>query len=206
VDWETWGVYVAVVTAICVTPGPAVLFVITQASWRGPRAGVAGVLGIETANLVFWTLSAFGLAAMIAASHTAFVALKWAGALYLAWLGIQAIRGSFKPDSPVEPARVAANAFRDGLVVGLSNPKSLLFFLALLPQFVDPSRPALPQIAILAVTGSGIDLTTNTIYALLAGAFRRALAQSRARRWFDRGIGAVFLALAGAAAVLRRAS
>jgi threonine/homoserine/homoserine lactone efflux protein len=204
--WETWGLYAAVLVVVCVTPGPSVFFVVTQASWRGPRAGVAAVLGIETANLIYWTLSAFGLAAAISASQALFFALKWAGALYLAWLGLQAIAGSFRPaPAAADAPRVAKRAFRDGLVVGLSNPKAMLFFVTLLPQFIDPTRTALPQVAALTATGVVVEMTTNSGYALGAGALRKALARSPVRRWFDRTIGAVFLALAGAAAFLRRA-
>jgi threonine/homoserine/homoserine lactone efflux protein len=206
-SWETWGLYVLVTVASCVVPGPNVLFIVTQATWRGPQAGLAAVLGIEAANLVYWTLSALGLAAAIAASQTAFLALKWTGAAYLAWLGFQAIVGSFRPaPASSEAPLVAAKAFRDGALVGLSNPKSMLFFVMLLPQFIDPARPMLAQIAVLTATGVAVDLAINGGYALFAGVLRRALARSAARRWFDRTAGVVFLGLAGATALLRRAA
>lgn len=206
-SWETWSVYAVVLIVVCVTPGPNVLFVVTQATWRGPRAGFAAVLGAETANLIYWALSAFGLAAAIAASQTLFLALKWAGALYLAWLGIQAIIGSFKPAPEATDApRVARAAYRDGLIVGLSNPKSMLFFVMLLPQFIDPTRPAAPQIAVLTATGIVAEIVINAAYALFAGALRNAFARSGVRRWFDRTVGVLFLTLAGATAFLKRVS
>jgi threonine/homoserine/homoserine lactone efflux protein len=205
VSWEVWSVYAAVVAVICITPGPAVLFVVSQSGWRGARAGVGAALGIESANSVLWMLAALGLVAVIAASHTVFVTLKWAGAAYLAWLGVQAIRGSFKPAAPLIEARASRAAYRDGVVVGMSNPKTLLFFVAFLPQFIDPAAPGYRQIAKLAVTAMGIDLAVLAVYALSAGWLRRVLARAGVRRWFDRGVGAVFLVLAGAAVALRRA-
>lgn len=135
------------------------------------------------------------------------MALKWAGVLYLAWLGFQAIAGTFKPaHSPAPSERLARFAYRDGLIVGLSNPKAMLFFVALLPQFIDPSKPAFAQILILALTGLAIDFTTLSGYAFAAGAFRRALAGMRVKRWFDRTVGGAFLSLAAIAALYRRAA
>ncbi len=204
---EVWGLYLVAYLLVCVTPGPNVLFVMSQSVWRGRTAGLTAALGIETANVVFWALSALGLAAAIAASQSLFMILKWVGAAYLAWLGIQAIAGSFKPaDAHAPNPRAADNGFRDGLVVGLSNPKALLFFIALLPQFVDPARPALAQILTLALTSVVIDFSTNAAYALAAGAMRRVLARGSVRRWFERCVGGVFLWLAAAAALYRRAA
>lgn len=204
--WEIWGVFAAVALAVSVTPGPAVLFVTSQSAWRGRRAGLAAALGIESSNVVYWTLSALGLAAAIMASQALFMALKWAGALYLAWLGIQAIAGSFKAaGAPAPPARLARFAYRDGLIVGLSNPKAMMFFVALLPQFIDPARPALPQIVLLALTGLAIDFTALSGYAFAAGVLRRTLSGSGVKRWFDRAVGGAFLSLAAVAALYRRA-
>lgn len=206
--WEIWSVYAALCLAVSLTPGPAVLFVTSQSAWRGRAAGFAAVLGIESANIAYWTLTALGLAAVIAASQTLFMILKWAGALYLAWLGIQAIAKSFKPADITAPdARLAArHAYRDALIVGLSNPKAMLFFVALMPQFVNPAEPALAQIGVLAATGVAIDATVNSGYALAAGALRRAFSGSGVKRWLDRAIGGVFLSLAAVAALYRRAS
>ena len=129
--------------AISVAPGPNVLFVMTQSTWRGRRAGFFAAAGIETANSLYVLLSAIGLAGVIAASGAAFEIIKWAGAGYLAWLGFQAIRHSFDPGdpAPLSTGGASVKACRDGLVIGPGNPKTILFFLALFPQFIDPARP-----------------------------------------------------------------
>jgi threonine/homoserine/homoserine lactone efflux protein len=205
-SWETWGVYLAAYAVVCLTPGPAVVFVTSQSAWRGRRAGLAAALGIETSNLAFWMLTLLGLAAVATASHTVFLALKWAGAAYLAWLGVQAIRGSFKAEPEVAaPPPAAGAAWRDGFVVGMSNPKALMFFVALAPQFIDPSRAAAPQIAVMAATGMLVDFSINSGYALAAGTLRRALSGTGVKRWFDRAVGGLFLSLAAVAALYRRA-
>ena len=205
--WETWTLYAAAYLVVSLTPGPAVLFVTSQSAWRGRRAGLAAALGIESANVVFWILTALGLATLITASHAVFLTVKWIGVLYLAWLGYQAIAGSFKARDLVEkPERAVSNAFRDAFVVGMSNPKALLFFVALVPQFVDPTQAALPQVTILALSGLCIDFSIIAGYALAAGSFRRMLENSAVKRWYDRGVGGLFIGLAALAALYRRAT
>ena len=202
--WASWGVYVITYALVCVTPGPAVLFVTTQSAWRGRSAGIRAAGGIATANIVFWVLSALGLAAAIAASETAFAILKWAGTFYLTWLGIRAITGSLgRVETVMSRADGHAHPYRDGLLVGLSNPKGLLFFLALLPQFIDPARPAPQQILILAATSVLIDFPTNAAYALAVGQMRGLVRRTHIARWLERGVGAVFLSLAAATALHR---
>jgi homoserine/homoserine lactone efflux protein len=205
--WAVWSVYVFAYALVCLTPGPAVLFVTSQSAWRGRSAGVRAAAGIASANIVFWILSALGLAAAIAASQAAFMALKWGGAVYLAWLGVRAIAGSFGPAdaSPLETS-VNLHPYRDGLFVGLSNPKGMLFFVALLPQFIDPAKPALAQILILAATSVLVDFPINAGYALAAGRLRGLLNHGGAKRWLERGVGGAFLSLAAATALYRRAA
>jgi homoserine/homoserine lactone efflux protein len=204
---EVWAIYFVAYALICVTPGPAVLFITSQSAWRGPAAGVMAALGIETANTIFWALSALGLAAAIAASQALFMIIKWAGAAYLAWLGVAAIAGTFKREVAAAPQiRAARHAFRDGLVVGLSNPKAMLFFVALLPQFIDPTRVVFSQTLLLAVTSLMISFAVNAGYAFAAGALRRVFSRGSVKRWFDRCIGGIFLWLAAAAAFYRRAA
>lgn len=199
--------YIGLVIAIAVAPGPNVLFVMTQSAWRGPRAGFHAAAGIETANSIYVLFSAIGLAGLIAASGAAFEAIKWAGAAYLAWLGFQAIRSSFlNRETPVRPTGEASSrAYRDGLMVGLGNPKTILFFLALLPQFIDPARPVWSQSLALGAIAVSIDLLVQVLYALTGGMLSKALSHKPVKRWFERGVGAAFIGLAGAAALVRRA-
>jgi homoserine/homoserine lactone efflux protein len=199
--------YIALVVAIALAPGPNVLFVMTQSAWRGPQAGLAAAGGIETANSFYVLCSAVGLAGLIAASGAAFEVIKWAGAAYLAWLGFQAIRSSFSTSAPpvLEPGAASAKAFRDGMMVGLGNPKTILFFLALFPQFIDPARPVWLQSLVLGAIGIAIDFGVQVLYALAGGLLSKALSRNAVKRWFERGIGGAFIALSAVAAMARRA-
>ena len=195
---------------MCLTPGPAVLFVISQAAWRGPQAGIAAAGGIAVGNLAYYILSALGLVALIAASHAVFVALKWIGAAYLVWLGFAAIAASFKSAGPAAPAEVprrpASHSFRDAVIVQLANPKAMMFFVALLPQFIDPERDVTLQLAVLGATTTVTELAVLGGYTVLASAGRKAVAGEAASRWLKRGVGGVFLALGATAALYRRAA
>jgi homoserine/homoserine lactone efflux protein len=162
-------------------------------------------LGINAGNLVYYALSALGLLAVIAASGAAFAVLKWAGAAYLAWLGASAIYASFRTAETNPQAAPGAASFRDGLVVQLANPKALLYFLALLPQFIDPARPVAAQTAVLALIGCTVEMLVLGGYAAFAHLVRQRLAGEGVRRWVQRGTGAAFLGLAAFAAAWRRA-
>lgn len=200
--------YLLMTTAVSFIPGPSVLFVTSQSIWRGWRAGLAAGLGIQTGNAIYYILTGLGLASLIAASGTVFTVLKWAGAGYLAWLGVMAIIGSFRETGTVSPvaAKPAANGFRDGFLVAASNPKSLLYFIALLPQFMDPTQPILRQALILGVIGCGIDFIADACYAFAGAALARGMSRPAIRRWFERGVGGVFLSLAAMTALYRRAA
>jgi homoserine/homoserine lactone efflux protein len=195
--------YTALTLLVCLTPGPAVLFVVGQASWRGPRAGFAAAFGILVGNLVYWALSAFGLIAVIAASGTFFMALKYAGAVYLAWLGVTAIISTFRPVSAPPSQRPAMHGFRDGALVQLANPKAVLFFVALLPQFIDTDGAVTGQILILCLVGSIIEISVLSLYSLVGAALSSVMRKPAVRKWFDRSIGVLFIALAALAATYR---
>ena len=204
----TLAAYIGLVIAISLAPGPNVLFVMTQSAWRGRRAGFWAAGGIETANSIYVLCSAVGLAGLIAASGAAFEIIKWAGAAYLAWLGFQAIRSSFRETGPEPEAMSEASrrAFRDGFVVALGNPKTILFFLALFPQFIDPARPVWLQSLALGFLGIAIDLAVQILYATVGAVLSSALSRKPVKRWFERGVGGAFMGLAVAAALVRRAA
>ena len=200
--------FLVVTTLTSFVPGPAVIFVMSQAAWRGPRAGVLAGLGIQTSNATYFLLSGLGLASIIAASGTAFMIVKWLGAAYLLWLGLTAIRQSFRKDmsSALPVGRQSFSGYRDGFLVGFSNPKAILYFVALLPQFIDPARGILEQTVVLGVIAVTIDFIADVAYALAGGALSRTLNRPSIRRWFERGIGGVFVGLSAAAALYRRAA
>ena len=200
--------FLALTSLVSIAPGPSVIFVASQAAWRGPKAGIAAGLGIQCANALYFTLSGLGLASLIAASGTAFSLIKLVGAAYLAWLGLSAFLQSFRknPEPAAQLGKAGKSAFRDGVLVALGNPKSILYFVALLPQFLDPSQPLWPQIILMGAVGCSIDFFADIAYAFLGGALSRLLNRPRVRRWYERGVGSVFIGLSALTALYRRAA
>jgi homoserine/homoserine lactone efflux protein len=200
--------FLLVTTLSSFLPGPSVIFVMSQAAWRGPRAGALAGLGIQTSNAIYFVLSGLGLAGVIAASGAAFMIIKWLGAAYLLWLGILAIRQSFRKDmaATLTVGKQSLSGYRDGMLVGFGNPKTILYFVALLPQFIDPTGPILQQTLVLGAIAICIDFIADIAYALAGGALSRTLNRPSIRRWFERGIGGVFVGLSAATALYRRAA
>jgi threonine/homoserine/homoserine lactone efflux protein len=202
---STWLLYVAAVFVLTVTPGPSVLMCVSTAVNLGPRKALITSLGSTSAIVGLMTLSALGLGALLAASETLFTALKWAGAAYLAYLGVRAL---LAPASDIQVAGGAVaggrRLFAQGFLVGLSNPKALLFFGALFPQFLNPAAPQLPQFLVLGATFVFFELGWLTVYALTAARAQRWLQQPQRARQFNRLTGAVFLLAAGLLATSKR--
>lgn len=202
---STWLLYVAAVFVLTVTPGPSVLMCVSTAVNLGPRKALITSLGSTSAIVGLMTLSALGLGALLAASETLFTALKWVGAAYLAYLGVRAL---LAPASDIQVAGGAVaggrRLFAQGFLVGLSNPKALLFFGALFPQFLNPAAPQLPQFLVLGATFVCFELGWLTVYALSAARAQRWLQQPRRARQFNRLTGAVFLLAAGLLATSKR--
>jgi threonine/homoserine/homoserine lactone efflux protein len=193
----------AVVTGlVSLMPGPQMVFVMTQAAWRGPRAGAAALAGLQLGNATWFVMAGLGLGTLALAWPGAFTALTAAGALYLAWLGIQALKGAGRhagTQPSVEAPRVSGrHALRDSLAVSLSNPKSLVYVLALLPPFVDPRLPVAPQLALLAAIAIALDLTVGAVYVAAGGGLSAVMNRRTVRLWFERAIGTIFLVLAAA--------
>jgi len=187
---------------VSLVPGPQMVFVMTQAAWRGPRAGAAALAGLQLGNATWFVMAGLGLGTLALAWPGAFTLLTAAGALYLAWLGLQALRYAGRHGDPTEahgaPQRATRHALRDSLAVSLSNPKSLIYVLALLPPFVDPLQPVAPQLALLAAIAISLDLSVGLIYVAAGGGLSAAMSRAAVRRWLERGIGTIFLVLAAA--------
>jgi homoserine/homoserine lactone efflux protein len=203
---QTWIAFVILETALCFTPGPAVLYVVSTALGRGPRAALGGALGIVACNTFYFLLSALGVAAVILASQRLFIALEWIGGAYLVWLGLRML---LRRPSPVDAVAVerpqgsAAAALLRGFGVQAANPKAIAFFVALLPQFIDARVPVSGQVLVLAMTSVLIELGVLSFYtwvAVRAG----ALAGKRWTAMLERVAG-VFLIAAGARLALWRA-
>jgi len=198
---ELWLAFCATEAVLCFTPGPAVLFVTSVAMARGMRGGFAGALGILAGNLFYFALSGTGIAAVILASGRLFTVLKWFGASYLFWIGVRMLVSRARPAAPIATQPVS-RSFGRGFVVQAANPKALVFFVALLPQFIDPTQPVGLQLVILGASSVVIECAVLTLYAAVA-ARARAVAGQRWSAPLER-IGGGFLVAAAARLALVR--
>lgn len=171
---------------LAVTPGPGVVYIVTRTLAQGRRAGLASVAGVALGNLGNAVGASLGLAALFALSAAAFTLVRIAGAAYLVWLGIEALRASWTGPSPTHPGRDPADRrriFRDGFAVALLNPKTALFFAAFLPQFIDPQGSAIAQSLGFGLVFVAIAASTDAVYVLAAGACLGRLSLGSGRRW-----------------------
>jgi threonine/homoserine/homoserine lactone efflux protein len=184
-DASRLGALLGVASVLIVVPGPGVLFIIGRGVRLGRRAAMATVVGHDLGLLVQAFLVAAGVGTIVQRSITVFTVIKLAGAAYLVWLGVQAIRTRREPTvhSGDEPGRSGRNRhLRQGFVVGFTNPKGFLLFASVLPQFVDPSAgPVFSQMAILGMACVGVALVSDSTWALLAGTAQRWFARSPRR-------------------------
>jgi threonine/homoserine/homoserine lactone efflux protein len=159
-------------TILCLSPGPAVLLVLSVSLTRGLPSGLWASGGILTANTLYFLLSATSLGAILLASWELFFLIKWIGAGYLIWLGVKMFvaRGPGATQAAAHPApmRTGQRTFLHGLIAQGANPRALVFFTAILPQFVNPAKPLAPQIAVLAVTSILIEFAVLAAYAALS--------------------------------------
>lgn len=204
---EVWIVFALTETALCLTPGPAVLLVLSQALTRGTRASLWSNVGILAGNTFYFVLSATGLGAVLLASYDVFFAIKWIGAAYLVWLGVSTFFGrSATLSVPVEgaPDRRGARALADGFLLQVANPKALVFFMALLPQFIDPAASVAWQVTILAITSVVIEFFVLAGYGALAGRLTGRAIQPRFVTLTNRIAGSLLVTAGVGMATLRR--
>lgn len=219
-----WLLYVSLAAAVIVSPGPSALLCVSHAVSHGARQTLATIVGGITASMTLMTLSALGLGAIIAASDVWFQAIKWAGAAYLVYLGIGAWRtksaqrttpsldGAAQHAVTVPVASPAAlqpttdlwKLYRKGFMVGIGNPKDLLFFSALFPQFMDASAPIAMQMLILGITWMVLDCSIMFAYALCGAKVMARWGHGGAGQWFHRITGGAFIAAAGVLASTHR--
>ena len=203
VEWTILAGFVPAALALNLTPGADMMFCLGQGLRGGPRAALAADAGIALGGMVHVAVAGLGLGALVASAPWAFDAIRWIGVAYLLWLAARALRSNGTPGNL--PQTRAATAFRDGLLVNLSNPKVILFVLAFVPQFVDASRPVLPQFLIFGAVLSLGGLVVNGAVGLLAGGAGQQLARSAALgRWLARVSAMVFAGLALRLALISR--
>lgn len=207
--FELWLAYAGLCLLFAITPGPAVLLTAGQAIARGFAAGFAVILGTQLGNLVYFVISAAGLGAVLVASETAFTAIKYAGAAYLVYLGLRTIWNARAAALPAAEERVPVwrHPFAQGMLNQLANPKSILFWGALFPQFVDfRADNLLTQFAILAATGIIADIIVLSAYAGVAARGGRFMATGPLAVWRERISGAALVIVGGALSLVKRAA
>jgi homoserine/homoserine lactone efflux protein len=183
---------------VALTPGPAVMCSMAQATRYGFRSSLAGILGIQFGNFIFFVCVALGLGTLLATATIAFTILRIAGAIYLFYLGVRIIVSTFKKpiskaQNPLIPVKTHRNLFLQGLFIQITNPKALLFVSALLPQFIEPNRSLLIQIIILVITTIAVDSIVLSSYTFLAQRGIQSFRMSRLSTWLERIFGAALV-------------
>jgi threonine/homoserine/homoserine lactone efflux protein len=194
---STLALFAVAAVTLLVIPGPAVLYIVTRSVDQGRAAGLASVCGVHVGTLVHVAAAALGLSALLVSSASAYHAVRWLGAAYLIWLGVRRLLAHDEPSGPVKDRdasrRGLCRIFAQGVVVNVLNPKTALFFLAFLPQFVDVSRGSVPfQVVVLGVAFVLLGLVSDGTYAVLAstgaGWLRRRPRVARTSRLVSGGV------------------
>ncbi len=193
---DTWIYYTLAILVLTASPGPSSLLCLSKGVSNGFRHAFATALGSLTAITIILTLSFTGLGVVIASSELVFNIIKWCGAAYLIWLGIQALRSKQTDFSQAQPEQSSSNylsAFTSGFIVGSSNPKAIVFFTALFPQFIDPSASLFTQYIVFASTFVVFELSWLIFYGLLGVKTSDWLFAKGRAKLFNRLTGGVFI-------------
>ena len=202
---ETWLAFTAASAVLLVIPGPTILLVVSYALGQGWRTALPMAVGVALGDFTAMTLSLLGLGAVLAASATLFTVLKWCGAAYLVWLGIKLWRAGGALDAkPRTHAVSATKMLGHAWLVTALNPKGLTFFIAFLPQFIDPKLALLPQVGVFAATFLVLAFANVMTYALIASRARSIVQNPRTMRVINRTGGSLLIG-AGVATVALRA-
>jgi len=206
-DFTHLALFLGAAVVLLIVPGPAVLYITARSIDQGRLAGVVSVLGIAVGTLVHLIAAAVGVSAILMRSALAFETLRYAGAVYLLWLGVMKFRSARSTTAVAStPKESLGQIFRKGIAVNILNPKTALFFFAFLPQFINPSRPAATQILVLGTIFLIMGVTSDSLYALAAGS---AAAWLRGRtdiaKRSEYAAGTVYIALGAMTALTGRA-
>ena len=190
--------------ALLAIPGPSVLYIVTQSAERGRRVGLAAVAGVHLGSLVHVAAATAGLSALVVASALAFNVVKYGGAAYLVYLGVRKLFARDREEDVETEPESLRRALVRGVVVNVLNPKTALFFLAFLPQFIDADRGGVwSQALVLGFVFVGLGLVSDSLYALAAGTVGGLI--RRRRKLVRYGSGVVYITLGAAAALAKRA-
>jgi homoserine/homoserine lactone efflux protein len=211
VSLELWLAFAAAATVMILIPGPTTLMVMGHTMAGGPRTGALSLIGVVLGDICAITLSMLGFSALLATSAEAFTAMKWIGAAYLVYLGIRLWRA---PPMKIElgeltPASTGKASAREAIlqtfVVTLLNPKGILFFAAFLPQFIDPTRPLWPQVAVLTVTMNVLAAGIQGCWIAMMGQARNRIMSPRILKMMNRAGGAMLIGAGMLTATLKKA-
>lgn len=207
-NWQIWLLFIITEAVLSMTPGPAVLFVLSQAIRRGAGKSVWGIWGILSANAMYFAFSATSLGAIIVTSYKLFFLIKWVGAGYLVYLGLSSMFGKTSvislPDARGDTAS-GLRILRDGFFLQAANPKALLFFTAILPQFIDARHNVAFQILILGISSILVEFAILFVYGELAGRALSAARNPRFGKLTNRLAGSLLIGAGVGLARLRRA-
>jgi threonine/homoserine/homoserine lactone efflux protein len=205
VDPSRFGAFAATMAVLAVTPGPANVFAVATGMQRGKLAAVVGVIGMNSATLVWFFAAALGLGALVLAFPGVFHWVSIGGGLYVAWLGLKALARAWR--DKVEAVETVTTSrgrggrfvgpFMDGFMVQIANPKAVLFFSAVLPPFLDVARPLPPQLVMFGAATIGFDLIAMNAYGVGGAALARFMNEPRFRRGFETFVGILRMAAAG---------
>jgi homoserine/homoserine lactone efflux protein len=190
VNWHLFAGFLGITIVLLLVPGPIVTLVISTAATRGVRAGLITVAGTSTGNAVLLAAIALGLSWVLAHAAYLFEALRWIGAGYLVWLGLQTWRNAGRPAPPIAGNHVH---FRRGVLVALSNPKTIAFFTAFLPQFVDPALPAGRQLLVMCVVTVLLAAVSDSCWAIASGLGRAWFMRPERAKLLGRASGATLI-------------
>ncbi|MGI9569240.1 MAG: LysE family translocator [Desulfobulbia bacterium] len=205
---ESFIPFVLATTLILIIPGPTIILVISQAVAHGRKSVVPLVAGVLLGDFTAMTFSLLGLGAVLSTSAALFVVFKWIGALYLFYLGIKLWKSNPKEQSAQDHAKKtsARSLFRSSFIVTALNPKGIAFFVAFLPQFINPATPALPQLTLLGGTFLFLAVLNAALYAIFAGQLSEYIKKENVRKWFNRCGGGALISAGIITAGLQRSS
>jgi homoserine/homoserine lactone efflux protein len=204
--WEILLAFAATNLMFAFSPGPAVLLTVSHGMRGGFGDTLRVALGVQAGNAVYFVLSALGLGALLQASETLFHAVKWIGAAYLVWLGVRTWRNARRNAAAeaAPPAAVGPRPFAQGVLTQLANPKAVLFFGALMPQFIDPAGPLLLQYVLFWLICFATEMPVLAGYGWLAAQGRRASRSERLALWRERVCGGLLVGVGASLATIRR--
>lgn len=207
-DLSVWITYFVATIVLSLSPGPGVFSSISSGLHHGFRLGLWNGVGMQAANLLLVAVVSVGLGAILLASETLFTIVKWLGVAYLVYLGIVTWRAPARgfEDPGDDHAHSPREVFARGFLVNVTNPKGIIFFAAILPQFIDVARPQAQQYAILAATTFAVDLVVMMGYTALAAKVLRVMREPSRLRWVNRTLGGAFVAAGVALAGFHRAA